>query len=294
MQIKRKAASSDPSFIHWWPQPIEEIWLYQFCKKHSISETVFGSVFGPKTDVNKKFSKKRHVFFSCENLEDRFKEYGNHMLHEWDKGIGFEFRDDKNYMRFPLWLMYYVDPKAQNPGKDFEAKMNKPASQKKDFAAMVASHDERGNGAGHRTLCFNLLSSVNHVLSAGKLLNNTDALKQDFNDDANAFIGSCRFNIALENSNARGYCTEKVFRAFLSGTIPIYWGDCQQPEPQVINQNALLLFDPENPGQLLNQIEELEQDESKRIEFANQRRTSAGAEDFVNNKLEELTHFLSH
>ena len=107
-------------------------------------------------------------------------------------------------------------------------------------------------------------------------------------------IGSCRFNIALENSNARGYCTEKVFRPFLSGTIPIYWGDCQQPEPEVINQDALLLFDPENPDQLLNQIEELEQDENKRIEFANQTRTNAGAEDFVNKKLDQLIHFLSH
>lgn len=38
-------------------------------------------------------------------------------------------------------------------------------------------------------------------------------------------LGDYRFSIVIESSKARGYFTEKLIDCFLTGTIPIYWGD---------------------------------------------------------------------
>lgn len=44
------------------------------------------------------------------------------------------------------------------------------------------------------------------------------------------FISQYKFNLAMENSNSYGYCTEKIVDAFLAKTIPIYWGNVIPPE----------------------------------------------------------------
>lgn len=39
------------------------------------------------------------------------------------------------------------------------------------------------------------------------------------------FQSQCKFSIAFENTTSPGYTTEKILHAFISNTIPIYWGD---------------------------------------------------------------------
>ena len=39
------------------------------------------------------------------------------------------------------------------------------------------------------------------------------------------FLSEYKFSIAMENSNGDGYVSEKIVDSFLSGTIPIYYGD---------------------------------------------------------------------
>jgi hypothetical protein len=39
------------------------------------------------------------------------------------------------------------------------------------------------------------------------------------------FLSFYKFSIAMENSGADGYYSEKIIDSFLSGTIPIYYGD---------------------------------------------------------------------
>ena len=43
--------------------------------------------------------------------------------------------------------------------------------------------------------------------------------------DKIVFLNSYKFSIAMENSNGDGYSTEKLIHSFISGTIPIYYGD---------------------------------------------------------------------
>ena len=68
-----------------------------------------------------------------------------------------------------------------------------------------------------------------------------------------AYMRSFRYNICPENSNAMGYVTEKLFQSIQAGCIPIYWGSYNQPEPNIINPQAVLFFDTQNTNEPLTQ-----------------------------------------
>ena len=55
----------------------------------------------------------------------------------------------------------------------------------------------------------------------GKFKNNIGGMVKD----KIQFLTSYKFSIAMENSGCDGYYSEKILQSFLSGTIPIYYGD---------------------------------------------------------------------
>ena len=57
------------------------------------------------------------------------------------------------------------------------------------------------------------------------------------------FLSKYKFSIAMENSEADGYVSEKIIDSFESGTIPIYYGDYTVDE--FINPNSLILIKEE-------------------------------------------------
>lgn len=298
---RRKRASlvaelkpSGPHFVNWWKQRPEENWLLQFCLHHKIDNVIFGSVFGNRAVVETRFnSKHRHIFFTPENLSDRFTEYQDHLIHHWDAGLGFEHVSAPNYLRFPLWIQYLTNPKSVDAGQEVvEALNHKQHLDKQHFATLVASHDHRGNGRGLRTECYHHLQSIGPVLSGGGLLKNTDFLQDKFGNNANQFIGSSVFNIALENSNQKGYCTEKIFRPLRMNTIPIYWGDEMNPEPEVLNQDCFIPFEPTQPELMLKEVQKLKANDALRKAFLNQPKTTPQARDWINARVESLLALL--
>ena len=67
-----------------------------------------------------------------------------------------------------------------------------------------------------------------------------------------------RFTICFENDLYPGYVTEKPFEAYLSGTIPIYYGIDSE---EFLNSEALLnLYDFDSQEQWLSRIRELNSD----------------------------------
>ena len=69
----------------------------------------------------------------------------------------------------------------------------------------------------------------------GKVYNNVGYVK-----DKIKFLNSYKFSIAMENTEGDGYLSEKIFQSFLSGTIPIYYGDYLLDE--YINLKSLILI----------------------------------------------------
>jgi len=81
-----------------------------------------------------------------------------------------------------------------------------------------------------RDTFFQVLSTRKHVDSLGRHLRNKKGTAAERNEGG--WVASklemqrdYNFTIAFENSETPGYTTEKIAHAFLSGTIPIYWGD---------------------------------------------------------------------
>ena len=48
--------------------------------------------------------------------------------------------------------------------------------------------------------------------------------------------------------------TEKPFEAIQAGCTPVYFGSGNRPEPEVLNREALVLWDPGSPGEALETI----------------------------------------
>jgi len=274
------------TYLNWWKKETGDSWLERFSRHHNIQPFTLCSVFGERQEIRKQ---SPLVFFSCENLQDRFTEYQDHLKGIADLRIGFEHNTDSDYFRFPLWLLYYTDPESHNPGKKFTELMNREWRGPRPIScSLIARHDNRGNGAGLRQLAGETLESVTNVEYAGTFNNNTTRLTQEYDNHTNYYLRDCLFNICLENSNERGYVTEKIWRPLLNGAIPIYWGANMTPEPEVLNPNSFIPFNPEAPLQTANKVNQLLSNDRERQSFVNQRKTQPQAEDWINSKLDEL------
>ena len=92
----------------------------------------------------------------------------------------------------------------------------------------------------------------------GKYLNNIEGPVKD----KIKFLSSYKFSIAMENSEGDGYLSEKIIDSFISGTIPIYYGDYILDE--YINPKALILIKNEkNMEQKIKYIIELDNNYEK-------------------------------
>ena len=80
------------------------------------------------------------------------------------------------------------------------------------------------------------LSKYKKVDMGGRCRNNINKFVKNKID----FLSEYKFSIAMENSDGDGYVSEKIVHSFLSGTIPIYYGDYIIDE--FINPKAYILI----------------------------------------------------
>jgi hypothetical protein len=269
----------------WSPDP-KNTWHYQFLKQNfsdlitSDNSVLISTVFGPKKAIELSESKVK-VFYTGENVS-RFPEYKDQCKGIVDVAIGFDYNDEAQYQRFPIWLEYFF------PQTSTKASIQQSVSQfvvknicdnsNKQFTSLVSNHD-KGN---IRKILFDSLSKIDKIDSGGKFLNNTQALKNDFGDDKRQFIGHYKFNICPENSNREGYVTEKVFEAIRCNTIPVYWGSNNNPEPDVLNKDAILFYNgPESLPALQKTVEELHNNPKLYAEFLNQEKFKPHAAEYI-------------
>ena len=130
------------------------------------------------------------------------------------------------YFKFPIFLWWNI--KAIK--KLREKLINNPKRTK--FCAAVISH---GGEDQFRTIFINELNKYKKIDMGGKYLNNVDGPVKD----KIHFLSSYKFSIAMENSEGDGYVSEKIFDSFISGTIPIYYGDYTVDE--YINPKSFIL-----------------------------------------------------
>src|SRR5690606_4272029 len=154
------------------------------------------------------------------------------------------------------------------------------------FASNISRHDNNGV----RGEVIDILAKVNKIECAGDFRNNTDSLRMTFDDDKIKYLSTIRFNICPENSDAPGYVTEKVFESIQAGCIPVYWGSGNNPEPDILNSDAILFFNRENPNLLYNKVYSLENNSKLYNEFINQKPFLENAEDVIWERFKELRY----
>ena len=271
---------------YWTADPVicNRDWLYRFIKNNTdIKHVNVFSVFGKKEYVEK-YATKKDVFFSGENLDVKhglYDEYGDYCLDYVGLSLGFAQRKEANYQRLPLWMLWIFDPVID---KDKIAErvrlINQARNTGKYECSLIARHDKWNM----RTPIYEALKDNIRILCAGKWNNNTSVLWDEYKDNKVRFLQDCKFTICAENEDTPYYVTEKLFEAFLGGSIPIYAGACSKPEPGIINPDAVLLWkrgDRENNVAVIKKVCELNQNRELYEEFLSRKKLLPGTVDYV-------------
>jgi hypothetical protein len=276
-------------FYNWWStDSFDRLWFYRFVEncgllKNSSKRICFFSVFGDRNMVGRVPSDLK-VFFTGENVHlEAHRKYGDSLLDDkdCDFSMGFDFIEEDNYLRFPLWLIYMFEPYIDSQRiakKCEELRWHTDTIDRQRFAALIA----RADILGIRTEMYDALSTVGRVDCPSTLLHNDDTLKTQFNDNKQNYLGNYIFNICPENSNSYGYVTEKLFQAIAAGCIPIYWGSFNAPELKVLNQDAIVFWDREDGcAKAVQKVRDLVSDSKQLKEFMQQPRLQPTAEEEI-------------
>ncbi|MBR1783968.1 MAG: hypothetical protein IJ760_00820 [Bacteroidales bacterium] len=269
----------------WSDQTPAEMWLtlfiaHQFAGRR-LPRVNFVSVLG-SADAIHAHRPGRNIFYTGENIHaERFSQQRQAAEKAvFDLRLGFDYCDDADYLRLPLWLLWTFPPQADEDGvRRVVDELNRPhPTARGRFAALVCGHD----AGGVRGQIMDALTEVAEVASAGAFRRNTDELHTVYGNDKLAFLRHFRFTVCPENSDAEGYVTEKLFDAIAAGCIPIYTGSGNNPEPGLINKDAVLFWNNGTDNrQLVEQVGWLNSHAEECVRFAGQDRLMPNAGDVV-------------
>lgn len=137
---------------------------------------------------------------------------------------------------------------------------------KRYFANFIVGHESEKSLRGD---FFHRLSEYKRVESCGRYLNNMPDGFVVSRQDKIDFQKKCKFTICFESTSHYGFITEKITDAFLSGTIPIYYGS--QDITSIFNKKAFInCADYKSFDDVIEKIIELDNDDEKYLQMLNQ------------------------
>lgn len=133
------------------------------------------------------------------------------LMKHFDMKMTYEFGAD-------VWMPYLP------PAREWEAAQKAPIPAKTKEAPAVLFQSSSLNLSGRETFVTELFQHI-RVDSYGRYLRNASIEGPDLGPQTKIdTIGRYRFCLALENSVATDYVTEKMFEPLLAGTVPVYLG----------------------------------------------------------------------
>lgn len=275
-----------------WGDDLDKAWLVRFLRYHFPENSIPVNLFGPLGTpffVKKKFGGVK-VFFSAEDVEHPWTKlnlyYGDYCMNNVDLALGFGEHDNKKYLRFPYWILTTFEPEYTED--DIIKKIreiNAFNCGKTQECVLINKHDPKGT----RELIYNDIKTIMDVRLAGAWRNNTRDLWNKYNNDKEAYLKTFKFNICAENDNTENYVTEKLFDAFMAGCIPLYYGSNNNPEPGLINKNAVIFWQRNGDNKKNLQLaDELNRSIKKYEEFVAQPRLLPKAEEYVIDRYNKL------
>lgn len=299
-------ADSGVKYINWF----NNFWLEEFIKFNfpnaKLDKFCFCSVDGkrPKFDKN---DERIKIFYTIENLEQIIKHdkciidksanifrwlayakkhYSDYMVNDVDVSLCFKNLNHDNYIKFPYWLITLFPPDVTYTKiKETVYTISKSKNYAEKEAICINRHDVFGQ---RKKICDDL-SELLSITYAGKWRNNTDELWNKFNNDKYSYMRLFKFNICPENMDAVDYCTEKIFDALRCGCIPIYAGCLNNPEPEIINKDFVILWDLDGDNtEQLKLVKRLNTDNEFYKKFVNQPKLKPDAANYIAEYFENL------
>lgn len=214
--------------------------------------------------------------------------YSDYLINDVDLSMGYDYINNNKYLRFPLWILQGNLFPAESKYSDIKKivdNINSSRSSGLEDCISINSHD----AFGLRTKIANDLNGTFNITYAGKWRNNTADLWKKYENDKLKYMNLFKFNICPENMDAPHYCTEKIFDSFRAGCIPIYAGALNNPEPDVINKNAVIFWDLDGDNmENIKLIKRLNSDEAYYNKFIQQKKLLPYAAEYVYDRFNKL------
>ena len=280
---------------------IKNSWFVHFIRFKQIDykskKLYFFGVYGNPISICLIKSKYK-IFYSFENVhaqQSYWNKYENYLLNNKrvNLSIGFDYIQNKKYVRFPYWIFTMFQPTDSTQTiktiiDNIENEKIKTFDRNK-FCAFICREDYYGD----RSKFADMISKIGEINFPGNFKHNDFELKTLYNDNKFEYLKQFKFNLCPENSDFKGYVTEKIFDAVRSGCIPIYWGSDNCPEPEILNSNRILFLNLHGDNSdVLCKIKYLNENQKAYIDFINQPIFQPNATtviyDFFNNLEEKL------
>lgn len=179
-------------------------------------------IFGDRNfgNSNVTYNTKRciKIFYTGEN--ERPQNYAYHFA------ISFDHIDDDRHYRLPLYVIYDYDNQFRDVINTKTVDRD-PSDLIKKFKDKFCSFVVKNGACEKRNYFFQRLNEYKKVDSGGPLFNNIGYVLTRGDGAVQAkmeFLRDYKFNLCFENSSHAGYATEKLYEAYMFGTVPIYWG----------------------------------------------------------------------
>lgn len=283
-------------YNQWGPEDLEQQWFVRFLRHHFPDNKTVVNFFGPVSMpffIKRQFEGKK-VFYTGEDVEHPGTQlalyYGDYCLDHTDLSMGFGQVQHARYLRFPYWILTTFSPEDDaEANRERIKQINESHYEKSRECVLINKHDP----AGTRELVYNGIKDILDVKLAGQWRNNTRELWDDFGNDKEAYLRTFKFNICAENNNTKDYVTEKIFDAFIAGCIPLYYGALNDPEPGLINRDAVIFWNKEGKNEENREkVLELKQNESFYQEFMSRPKLLPAAAEYVIDRYAKLQeHF---
>lgn len=279
-------------YNQWKSENLENNWFVRFLRCNFPDNKVKVNFFGPlglPFFICNKFEGKK-VFYTAEDVEHKFTKlnlyYGDYRLKYVDFAMGFGEHDSEKYLRFPYWILTTFDPCSTEDDIVERIKtINSVRYKKFDECVLINKHDKKGT----RNMIYQDVKNVVNVKLAGSWKNNTDELWTKYNNDKMLYLKRFKFNICPENDNTKNYVTEKLFDAFICGCIPLYYGSFNNPEPGLVNKDAVIFWndngDNENNIKL---VKDLNGNSKLYDDFISQNKLTDQSVEYVINRFTKL------
>jgi hypothetical protein len=194
---------------------------------------------------------------------------GPYPTHERVYSLG-PLADSKKTIKAYFGAMVLGMQKSKNQQKMFDPQF-RVKNNKKRFLSYVVSRC-----VAYREKIFTDLSTIATVyygggcsgLPGGNGTKKESRNKGSWMQNSKGVFKDYRFGLVLENKKSDGYITEKIVNAYLSGTVPIWYGTSEIFD--VINERAFIFYDPENPQPALDRIMYLEKNQTAYDEVLNE------------------------